>query len=64
MNVKSDMKTCSNCNKTYKERQTLPLCPECISVLDGYEKFIAESKNSSFYEPHRASDGPVFENRI
>jgi predicted amidophosphoribosyltransferase len=64
MNVKTDMKICTNCNKAYSEGKTLPLCSECMSEFDGYELFIAETKSSSIYEPHRASDGPVFANRI
>ena len=62
MNVREKNKTCTNCNQSYEESVTFPLCPKCMLTLKDYKSFVSESKTSAFYQPHRAIDGPSFGN--
>ncbi len=53
-------KVCSNCKKPYNLADKLPLCPDCVVKLDGYQQVVEDSKLSSLFIPKKATDGPGF----
>ena len=51
-------KVCSNCKKPYELADKLPLCPDCIVKLSGYDEFVEGARKSAVFVPRRATDGP------
>ena len=51
-------KVCSNCKKPYALADKLPLCPDCIVELSGYNEFVEGARVSSVFVPRKSTDGP------